>query len=393
MSEEVAWRRGRAVESVGSAPSPALRTPRLRRARSLVLQLDGSRLIAEDFLAHRRFEINDDALALLRCFGRWRDPESVVASFAAYGPDSVRESIERLLARSLLVAEHSDTSRAQERLASWAAWSPAAAYFHFVTRGDRFARTRKELRAIVARVTRTPMPSIYKDMAGPRLPLRRPSARLAPASLGRALLSRRTCREFLPRPLSLRQLEAVTSLTFGRVGIVDGGPYGRLLHRASPSGGARHPIECYVIALDVRGLERGLYHFAVRENALVRLRSDATRDLIADFTCGQGWFADAAAFFVLTAVWARTMWKYRTPRAYRVVLIDAAHACQNLLLTATSLGLGAFSVAAIDENTIDRYLGIDGVSEGSVYAAGIGWPDAPRIRRATRGGLLPGAPA
>lgn len=370
-----------------------VRPPRLRRLRSLVLHLDGARLVAEDFLAHRRYEINDDALALLRRFDRWRDPGSVVARFAGYAPESVRRSIELLRARRLLVAEGSAAGKAQQRLAGWAAWSPAAAYFHFATRGDRFARTRKELRAIVARVTRTPMPSIYKDVPGPRRALRPPSASLAPAPLGRTLLSRRTCREFLPKPLPLARLEAVTSLTFGRLGMVDGGPYGRLLHRASPSGGARHPIECYVVALDVKGLERGLYHFAVRENALVRLRSDATRDLVTEFTCGQSWFAEAAAVFVLTAVWARTMWKYRAPRAYRVVLIDAAHACQNLLLAATSLGLGAYSVAAIDEDAIDRYLGVDGVSEGSLYAAGIGWPDAARIRRAMRGGLLPGAPA
>jgi SagB-type dehydrogenase family enzyme len=378
---------------VADRPPPAGRTRRLRRARSLALHLDGFRLVAEDFLAHRRYEINDDALALLKRFGAWRDAESVVESFAGYTPDSVRRSIGRLLARGLLVAEGSEASERQEPLADWAAWSPAATYFHFATRGDRFARTRKQLRAIIARITRAPMPSIYKEMTGPRLPLRRPSARLAPASLGRALLSRRTCREFLSRPLPLRQLEAVTSLTFGRTGTIDGGPYGRLLHRASPSGGARHPIECYVIVLDVRGLERGLYHFDVRGNALVRLPQRATRGSIARFTCGQGWFADAAAVFVLTAVWARTMWKYRSPRAYRVVLIDAAHACQNLLLTATSLGLGAFSVAAIDEDAIDRYLGIDGVSEGSVYVAGIGRPDTARIRQATRGGLLPGAPA
>jgi SagB-type dehydrogenase family enzyme len=317
----------------------------------------------------------------------------VVASFAGYAPDSVRESIELLQARRLLVAEASDAGDEQGRLAAWSAWSPAAAYFHFATRSDRFARTSKELRAIVARVTRSPMPPIYKDMPGRRLVLRPPSAGLAPGPLGRTLLSRRTCREFLPKALPFERLEAVTSLTFGRVGMVDGGPYGRLLHRASPSGGARHPVECYVFALDVKGLQRGLYHFSVRENALVRLRPDVTREMVTEFTCGQSWFAEAAAVFVLTAVWARTMWKYRAPRAYRVVLIDAAHACQNLLLAATSLGLGAYSVAAIDEAAIDRHLGVDGVSEGSLYMAGIGWPDAARIRRATRGGLLPGAPA
>lgn len=349
--------------------------------------------MAEDFLAHRRFEINDDALTLLRSFGAWREAESVMTRFRAYAPESVRASIQHLLRHGLLVTEGTPAAQRQEALRVWQPWGPAGTYFHFATRADRFATTDKELRAIIKRVTRTPAPPIYKELAGPRVPFPRPSARLAPAPLGRALLRRRTCREFVPKPIRRRHVEAVTSLTFGRLGLIDGGPYGTLLHRASPSGGARHPIECYVMVLDVTGLDRGLYHYSVEENALVRLREDVSRAQVADFTCGQDWFAGAAAIFLLTAVWSRTMWKYRTPRAYRVVLIDAAHACQNLLLTATSHGLGAFSVAAIDEEAIDGYLGVDGVTEGSLYVAGIGWPDLRRIRRSIHRGLLPGAPA
>jgi nitroreductase len=41
---------------------------------------------------------------------------------------------------------------------------------------------------------------------------------------------------------------------------------------------------------------------------------------------------------------------------------------------ATSLGAGAFCTAAFDDDAIDRYLGLDGVSEGVMYVAGIGLP-------------------
>jgi len=238
------------------------------------------------------------------------------------------------------------------------------------------------------------MPPIYKELPGPRLRLPAPSARLAPGALGRALTARRTCREFLERPLPRRLLESVIALCFGRLGLIDGGPFGTLLHRSAPSGGGRHPIECYVMALQVSGLARGLYHYSVERNELVRLSARASREQVRRFTRGQAWFADAAAVFLLTAVFERTMWKYPTPRAYRVVLFDAAHACQNLLLAATSHGLGAYSVAALDESAIDGYLGVDGFSEGVLYVAGIGWPDRRRILRAIRpDGRWPGGPA
>jgi SagB-type dehydrogenase family enzyme len=146
------------------------------------------------------------------------------------------------------------------------------------------------------------------------------------------------------------------------------------------------------MAFEVTGIPRGLYHYSVRENALVRLRSEVARDDVMRFTWGQGWFGDAAAVFLLTAVFGRTMWKYRTPQAYRVLLLETGHLCQNLVLTATSLGLGAFQAAALDAPAIDHYLGLDGVNEGVVYLAGIGWPDRKRFRRAARNGLLPGGP-
>ena len=367
---------------------------RLRRARSLILHLDGARVVVEDFLSHRRHEINDDALILMRRFDRWRTPAEAAAVLRAYAPASVLRSSRLLLRKGLLVAEGTPQAARQERLATWQGWSPAAAYFHFATRDTRFAETPQQLGALVRRITRVPMPPIYKVVPGPRVPLPSPNARLAPGALGEALMARRTCREFLDRSLPLRLLESVTALCFGRLGLIDGGPFGTLLHRSAPSGGGRHPIECYVMALQVSGLPRGLYHYSVDRNTLVLLSSRASREDVRRFTRGQAWFADAAAVFLLTAVFSRTMWKYPTPRAYRVVLFDAAHACQNLLLAATSLGLGAYSVAALDESAIDGYLGLDGFSEGVLYVAGIGWPDRQRIRRAIRAdGRLPGGPA
>ena len=42
---------------------------------------------------------------------------------------------------------------------------------------------------------------------------------------------------------------------------------------------------------------------------------------------------NAAALFLMTAVFRRTMWKYHLARAYRVVLLDAGHLCQTFCLS------------------------------------------------------------
>jgi SagB-type dehydrogenase family enzyme len=71
----------------------------------------------------------------------------------------------------------------------------------------------------------------------------------------------------------------------------------------------------------------------------------------------------------LTAVFPRARWKYRFPRAYRTVLIEAGHFCQTFCLVATSLGLAPFCTMALAESRIEKALG---VNEGVIYAAGVG---------------------
>ena len=63
--------------------------------------------------------------------------------------------------------------------------------------------------------------------------------------------------------VSLADLAAVVGGTFGRTGSHDGGFFGSLLTKTSPSAGSLHPIECYVLAWNVRGLDPGLYHYDV----------------------------------------------------------------------------------------------------------------------------------
>jgi nitroreductase len=93
----------------------------------------------------------------------------------------------------------------------------------------------------------------------------------------------------------------------------------------------------------------------------------------------------------MTAVLPRLYWRYEHPRAYRALLLEAGHVCQTFCLAATWLGLAPFCTMALDDSRIERDLGIDGVEEALIYAAGAGtrpadgrwvqWPRSPRSRR------------
>jgi SagB-type dehydrogenase family enzyme len=130
----------------------------------------------------------------------------------------------------------------------------------------------------------------------------------------------------------------------------------------------------YLLALRVEGLRSGLYHYHPAQHHLTRISTNATRDRAWLYCARQDYVKNAAALFVMTAVFLRTMWKYHLARAYRAVLLDAGHLCQTFCLVATWLGLAPFCTAALKDTLIEEDLGIDGILESVLYVAGIGCP-------------------
>jgi SagB-type dehydrogenase family enzyme len=186
------------------------------------------------------------------------------------------------------------------------------------------------------------------------------------------LLGRRTWRGFGRRAISRKHLGALLHLTFGAQMSGTAASGAEVLFKTSPSGGARHPIEAYVMVLHAAGIKPGIYHYAPRTGRLHIVRRGATRAEAVDYLAGQTWFGGAAAIVFMTAVLPRVWWRYDHPRAYRAVLLEAGHVCQTFCLAATWLGLAPFCTMALEDSRIERELGVDGVEEVLVYAAGVG---------------------
>lgn len=204
-----------------------------------------------------------------------------------------------------------------------------------------------------------------------------PDAVLPDAGLWRSIAQRRSNRDFSGQALSLNDLSI---LLWASTGIT--ATSGQYL-RAAPSAGALYPIETYVVAHHVDGLEQGIYHYRLvgtdergrvtREggHALERLHAADMRRLVAAAALDQDIAAECAAVFTWTAVFARSVWKYRQ-RAYRYVYLDAGHVAQNLLLAATGLDLVACPIAAFYDDEVGQMLGVDGETEAPLYMAAVG---------------------
>ena len=144
-------------------------------------------------------------------------------------------------------------------------------------------------------------------------------------------MARKTHREFSKQEVTLEAVSRLLSLVWGVRGYIHSPGFGKLVHKTSPSAGARHPGEVYLMALRVEGLKPGLYHYHPAYHRLEMISTNATREKAWRYCARQNFAKNAAALFLMTAVFRRTMWKYHLPRAYRVVLLDAGHLCPNVL--------------------------------------------------------------
>lgn len=191
------------------------------------------------------------------------------------------------------------------------------------------------------------------------------------------LLSRRTtCRNFSEIAVPIAELGDLLHRVFGAQATQVLAPGAVALKKNSPSGGALHPIEAYVLVQRVDGLPCGTYHYHPVDHALVPMQNmpateaaDAARRLVA----GQAWFAAAPILILMAARFDRSFWKYRNhAKAWKVIQLDAGHLSQVLYLTATERGYGAFVTGAINDTSAEELFELDGVVQGPVAVCGFG---------------------
>ncbi len=182
--------------------------------------------------------------------------------------------------------------------------------------------------------------------------------------------------ELLRRRTSSRAFSTAATLPVASLGRLLYASYGlngqreidgqRLHARPAPSAGSLYPIELYVAVQRVDGVDDGLYHYDARAHELELRRPGRVHAQLADMTIGQTMLADANVVVLMTAVFARTMWKYKQ-RGYRYVWLDAGHVGQNLYLVADALGLGAVAVGGFYDRELHRLLALPDAEEAVVY--------------------------
>lgn len=124
--------------------------------------------------------------------------------------------------------------------------------------------------------------------------------------------------------------------------------------RSAASAGALYPTEIYLASNGLRGLEDGIYHFSVAEQALALIREGRFPN--------HGGNGSLGLTFFFTAVFFRSSWKYRN-RAYRYNLLDTGHVIENHILALKALDIPHRILYDFEDDKINLLLGLDDTKE------------------------------
>lgn len=177
---------------------------------------------------------------------------------------------------------------------------------------------------------------------------RRSSRRFSEDPLDKACL-----RQFLRRSAQVQRSDGKTSASW----------------RPYPSGGGRHPLEIYILAMGVSGLSKAAYRYDPYRDVLILVRDDAeaiynSYAQLRPYIGATDTDHPPAAALLITAVFERTMSTYS--HGVSLIYKDTGAMLQTFYLVATALGLGGVAVGGGYGAEQARTLGLDPIREGPV---------------------------
>lgn len=144
--------------------------------------------------------------------------------------------------------------------------------------------------------------------------------------------------------------------------------------RNYPSGGALYPIETYLVAFSLSGLEPGVFHYHPTEHALERMW-EIPPAIDMKTLVPKPDFLSPTALVVFTSVWKRSSAKYGD-FTYTLALLEAGHMSENLLLVSAALGLETRPMAGFNDNALIHLLDLNDMNEQPVHSITIARGDA-----------------
>ena len=177
--------------------------------------------------------------------------------------------------------------------------------------------------------------------------------------VGEVLLARKSHRSFSGN-ISKSNLSSLLYYSLAEIDKEANDGKGR---RPYASGGARYPLEAYVLLFNgTEDLVQGVYHYNVENHTLELIYKGGLTKEIKEKLVVYDFLQEAGVAILLTAVMSRSFSKYRE-HAYRFALLEAGEVSQNMSLVATALDVPSLNIGIVATDVVEELLDIDGTDE------------------------------
>jgi len=346
---------------------------RVKRSSSIVVLLEHDEFVFHNFLGQQTFAANPTALEILRRLHAWTDLEALEDMFVGYSRESIDRSVRQLIELGAIIVEASASAVLDEDYIRTWAWGPLSAAYHFSSRDGAFISADDGMEILRQQAKFMPSPPLFQSNTDPTSDIALP-LREAYAEPFLTMARRRTNRVMHDAPIALEHLSDCLLFSMAITAFIEDPDIVDLPLKMTPSGGGRNPYEAFVCVRNVTGLSPATYHYSALERTLGVVGAGPPPPF-PDLLAGQQWTATAAAVIFLVANFERTMWKYQDPHAYRVVVMEAGHIAQNIMLVATRHGFVANPSGAFSRRQVEDTLGVGAVTQSVVYSLALGVPD------------------
>ena len=171
-------------------------------------------------------------------------------------------------------------------------------------------------------------------------------------SVEEAISRRRSRRSFSGEMIQAEEVSQILWAAYGFPRPVKSASPEGSAFRTAPSAGATYPLELYLLAGKVRGIEPGVYRYIPRDHKMIRVIDDDIKPELSVAALNQEMIRDAPACLFFSAVFSRTTRIYGERGSRRYVCMDLGHSAQNVYLQAEALQLGTCAIGAFHDSRV-----------------------------------------
>ena len=169
------------------------------------------------------------------------------------------------------------------------------------------------------------------------------------------LSQRRSRRSFSGSAVSVEEISQILWAANGLSEAPDHPQRGREL-RTAPSAGATYPLEVYLLAGNITGIDPGVYRHRPSGHSLIMVNNRDIKTEMASAAFDQDMIETAPACLFFSSVYDRSTKVYGRRGSERYICMDLGHAAQNVYLQAEALHLGTCAIGAFNDHAAARLM-------------------------------------